>query len=228
MEAESGSDEPYRRCCFAGIGGLDLGLRAPSMSVRWQVEIDEFCRRVLAKHWPDVRRHDDINTAIDAGRPVDLIGGGVPCQPWSVAGKKKGQDDARDLWPAFWKLCLLLRPRFIVVEEVPGFAVPGGLGRALTDLARAGYSAEWFHLSAAEVGALTCENVSGRWPTLTATGRCEQERPPEGRVRRTLPWRRGTWPTLTATDGSGRTYTYDGGDVEAEAVGGAGWRGCRR
>ena len=140
--------------CFAGIGGLDLGLERAGMSVRWQVEIDEFCRRVLAKHWPDVRRHDDINTAPDADlEPVDLICGGVPCQPWSVAGKRKGNDDARDLWPAFWRLCLLLRPRYVVVEEVPGFAVDGGLGRALTDIARAGYAAEWFHLSAAEVGS---------------------------------------------------------------------------
>ena len=140
--------------CFAGIGGLDLGLERSGMRVAWQVERDPFCLKVLAKHWPDIRRHDDINSAVEAElAPVDLICGGVPCQPWSVAGKRKGQDDERDLWPAFWRLCLHIRPRFIVVEEVPGFAVAGGLGRAITDIARSGYSAEWFHLSAEDVGA---------------------------------------------------------------------------
>ncbi len=140
--------------CFAGIGGLDLGLERAGMRVAWQVERDPFCLKVLAKHWPDIRRHDDINTSVEAGlASVDLICGGVPCQPWSVAGKRKGQDDERDLWPAFWRLCLHLRPRFVLVEEVPGFAVQGGLGRALTDIARAGYDAEWLHLSAADVGA---------------------------------------------------------------------------
>lgn len=137
---------------FSGIGGLDLGLERAGMVCRWQCEIDPYATRVLEKHWPHVKRYSDVRTITDA-EPVGLICGGVPCQPWSVAGKRRGQDDERDLWPEFWRVCLLVRPRFVLVEEVPGFAVPGGLGRALTDLARAGFDAEWFHLSAADVGA---------------------------------------------------------------------------
>lgn len=137
---------------FSGIGGLDLGLERAGMVCRWQCEIDPYATKVLEKHWPHVKRYSDVRT-ITEPEPVDLICGGVPCQPWSVAGKRRGQDDARDLWPEFWRVCLLVQPRFILVEEVPGFAVAGGLGRALTDLACAGFDAEWFHLSAADVGA---------------------------------------------------------------------------
>ena len=139
---------------FAGIGGLDLGLERAGMVCEWQIENDAYASAVLAKHWPDVKRYGDVYKVNGSDiAPVDLICGGVPCQPWSVAGKRKGNDDERDLWPEFWRLCLQVRPRYVLVEEVPGFAVPGGLGRTLSDLARAGYSAEWFHLSAADVGA---------------------------------------------------------------------------
>lgn len=81
---------------FAGIGGIDLGLERAGMECAWQVEVDEYHREVLASHWPDVTRYEDVK---DCGRhnlyPVDLIAGGFPCQPVSIASKRKGQDDER-------------------------------------------------------------------------------------------------------------------------------------
>src|SRR4051794_35686151 len=107
---------------FAGIGGMDLGLERSGMTCSWQVEIDPFARKVLAKHWPDVRRHDDVRTfppePVDGWR-VDLIAGGFPCQDISVAGKGAGLDGARSgLWTEIVRTVRLLRPRFLVVENV--------------------------------------------------------------------------------------------------------------
>lgn len=142
---------------FAGIGGLDLGLERAGMTVVGQVEIDPFCQRVLAKHWPEVPRHDDVRTAVawwlDRARPaVDVVAGGFPCQPVSIAGKRGAQDDPRWLWPAFADVVRGVRPRFVVVENVVGLAT-AGLGDVLGDLAALGFDAEWSVLSACAVGA---------------------------------------------------------------------------
>jgi DNA (cytosine-5)-methyltransferase 1 len=138
---------------FAGIGGLDLGLERAGFEVRWQVENDPYCVRVLERHWPHVRRYGDIR-AVDwsAVDPVDLVCGGFPCQPVSVAGRRRGLDDPRWLWPEFARCVRVLRPRFVLVENVPGLLVRG-MGDVLGDLARCGYDAEWDSLPAAAVGA---------------------------------------------------------------------------
>ena len=142
---------------FSGIGGFDLGLERAGMEVRWQVERDEWCRNVLAKHWPDVKRYGDIHDLTgDELEPVDLICGGFPCQPVSVAGQQKGTDDDRWLWPEFKRLVGLLRPRYVLVENVPGLLTANGghaFGEVLGDLADLGYDCEWTVLSAADVGA---------------------------------------------------------------------------
>jgi DNA (cytosine-5)-methyltransferase 1 len=159
---------------FSGIGGLDLGLERAGMTCAWQVEIDEWCRAVLARHWPDVPRWDDAKTFLahsarngrgNTGTPsfggvgqtvessrVELICGGFPCQPVSQAGKRRGQDDERWLWPEFARIIRLLRPRFVLVENVPGLLVRG-MGDVLGDLAACGYDAEWDCIPAAAVGA---------------------------------------------------------------------------
>jgi DNA (cytosine-5)-methyltransferase 1 len=138
---------------FAGIGGLDLGLERAGWTCRWQVERDPFCVRVLEKHWPDVARYGDI-VALDPERleAVDLICGGFPCQPVSVAGKRLAQADARWLWPEFSRIVRALRPRLVLVENVPGL-LDGGIGDVLGDLATCGFDAEWECLSAAALGA---------------------------------------------------------------------------
>lgn len=107
---------------FSGIGGLDLGLERAGLECVAQVEKDDYCRRVLAKHWPHVLRHDDVKTfdrSIYDG-PVDLIAGGFPCQPHSVAGKQRGADDDRDLWPDYRRIVGLYKPRWVLAENVPG------------------------------------------------------------------------------------------------------------
>lgn len=144
---------------FAGIGGLELGLERAGMTVVGQVEIDDYCRRVLAKHWPDVPRHDDVRTAADwwlsTERPtVDVICGGFPCQPFSPAGHRRGVGDERWGWPWMESVVRLVRPRYVVVENVPAFLDhPVGFGWMLADLAALGFDAEWSVLSACAMGA---------------------------------------------------------------------------
>jgi DNA (cytosine-5)-methyltransferase 1 len=125
------------------------------MTVVGQVEIDPWCRKVLAKHWPEVPRHDDVRTAVEwwaDRRAPDLVAGGFPCQPVSQAGKKLAQADERWLWPAFADVVRELRPRYVLVENVPGL-LGRGMGDVLGDLAARGYDAEWDCVPAAAVGA---------------------------------------------------------------------------
>lgn len=106
---------------FAGIGGFDLGFERAGMRCVWQVEIDPYCRRVLAKHWPDVPRWDDVKTFTGDGfeRP-DVICGGFPCQPFSSAsrGRRRGAADDRYLWPEMRRIVDAIRPAWVVVENV--------------------------------------------------------------------------------------------------------------
>lgn len=140
---------------FAGIGGLDLGLERAGWACRWQSEIDPYCFDVLARQWPDVARYGDM-TEVDwaAVEPVDLICGGFPCQPFSTMGLQKGTDDTRWLWPHFAECVRLVRPRFVLVENVPALKSNAvAFGRVLGDLHELGFDAEWGLVSACSVGA---------------------------------------------------------------------------
>jgi DNA (cytosine-5)-methyltransferase 1 len=144
---------------FAGIGGFDLGLERAGMECRWQVEIDDYASRVLAKHWPHVHRWGDVRT-FPVGDPsdwrVDLICAGVPCQPVSHAGKQKGADDERWMWGEALRVVADLSPRFFVAENPVGILNHDG-GRTFRGLLRAlasvGYVCEWHVIAAADVGA---------------------------------------------------------------------------
>src|SRR5215510_9060927 len=116
---------------FAGIGGIDLGLERAGMECRWQVEIDPFCRQILAKHWPEVKRYDDIRKlAASDLEPVDLMAGGFPCQDLSQAGKRAGIEGTRSgLWFEFARLVRGLRPRYVLIENVPGLLVYDAMRR---------------------------------------------------------------------------------------------------
>ena len=144
---------------FAGIGGFDLGLERAGMECRWQVEIDDYAGRVLAKHWPHVTRWGDIRTfphGQSSDWHVDLICAGVPCQPVSIAGKQKGADDERWMWGEALRVVADLRPRFFVAENPVGI-LSHDAGRTFRGLLRAiasvGYLCEWHVISAADVGA---------------------------------------------------------------------------
>jgi DNA (cytosine-5)-methyltransferase 1 len=141
---------------FSGVGGMDLGLERAGLRCVFQVEIDPFCRRVLAKHWPDVRRHDDVRT-FPPGNPddwrCDLIAGGFPCQDISNAGRRAGIGGVRSgLWFEFARVVRLVRPRCALVENVAAL-LERGVGRVLGDLAACGYDTKWDCLPAVAFGA---------------------------------------------------------------------------
>ena len=137
---------------FAGIGGFDLGLERAGMTCAWQVEIDDFCQKVLAKHWPDVPKYRDIREVGDNLEPVDLICGGFPCQPWSEAGNKKGKSDDRDLWYQLCRVVKEIQPRWVIGENVRRFAKVA-LDNACSDLEGLGYTVRPFLIPACAVGA---------------------------------------------------------------------------
>lgn len=147
---------------FSGIGGFDLGFERAGMRVSWQVELDPYCRAVLARHFPDAARFEDVReVGARELAPVDLVCGGFPCQDLSSAGRGAGIDGARSgLWSEFARIVRELRPRYVVVENVPALLTGKGkrwergpIGRVLGDLAEARYDAEWACLSAGEFGA---------------------------------------------------------------------------
>jgi DNA (cytosine-5)-methyltransferase 1 len=144
---------------FSGIGGFSLGLeRTGGFETAAFCEIEPFCRRVLAKHWPEVPCYDDVRTltgerlAAD-GIAVDVICGGFPCQDISEAGLRKGLQGARSgLWREYARLIGELRPQFVIVENVSEL-LRNGMGEVLGDLAEIRYDAEWHSIPALAIGA---------------------------------------------------------------------------
>ena len=160
---------------FAGIGGFDLGFQRAGFEIKWQVEIDPFCRKVLAKHFPEAERFEDVrNVGSRNLSPVDVICGGWPCQDISVAGKGAGLDGQRSgLFFEVPRIVGELRPKYLVLENV-GALLKRGLDRVLGALAEIRYDAEWGCIRASSVGLPhrrervfivaypQCEGLSGR------------------------------------------------------------------
>jgi DNA (cytosine-5)-methyltransferase 1 len=162
VSAHSGDDRGRKLkvlSLFAGIGGFDLGLeRTGGFETVAFCEINEFCRRVLAKHWPDVPCYEDVQ-ALTADRlhadgiAIDVICGGFPCQDLSTSGSKLGLAGARSgLWFEYLRLVRELRPKFIIVENSPEL-LDRWMGDILGALASLGYDAEWHCIPASAVGA---------------------------------------------------------------------------
>jgi DNA (cytosine-5)-methyltransferase 1 len=142
---------------FSGIGGFPLGfewagLSEPSMFC----EIDPWCRQVLRKHWPTVPITNDVKElANDPEKLVpdcDILTGGYPCQPFSVAGKQKAHEDDRHLWPYLYQIITRKRPTYAVLENVYGH-IGLGLDTVLLDLEAEGYSTRTFVVPACSVNA---------------------------------------------------------------------------
>ncbi|NWN81080.1 DNA cytosine methyltransferase [Bacillus sp. (in: firmicutes)] len=147
---------------FAGIGGIALAAEWAGIETVAFCEREPFCQKVLQKNFPGVPIFDDVCTlnrqlleekgVIEPGGTVDIISGGFPCQPYSIAGKRKGKEDDRDLWPEMFRIIKELRPTWVVGENVANFANME-LDRTLFDLESAGYKGQSFIIPACAVDA---------------------------------------------------------------------------
>ena len=144
---------------FSGIGGLDLAAEMAGIETVGQCEWADYQTKVLEKHWPDVPRWRDIRTLTKESfyertglRTVDVISGGFPCQPFSVAGRHTGKGDDRYLWPEMLRIIPELRPTWVLGENVPGI-VNLALDTVLSELEDTGYSCQTFIIPACGVDA---------------------------------------------------------------------------
>ena len=134
---------------FSGIGGFSLGLESTGFYKTIAFcEQDEFCQTILKKHWPDVPIFSDIKDLDYQKLPdFDVLTGGVPCQPFSIAGKKKGTEDDRHLWPSMLEIITRKRPSVVIIENVTGI-ISIFLDQLLLDLENENYTARSFVLPA--------------------------------------------------------------------------------
>ena len=141
---------------FSGIGGFDLAAQWMGWENVFQVEWDEYCQKVLAKNFPNVKRYGDIKEFKGERHSVDILTGGFPCQPFSHAGKRKGESDDRYLWPEYLRIIREIQPSYVVGENVAGLvSMEDGktLDGILSDLEGEGYETEQFIIPASAVQA---------------------------------------------------------------------------
>ena len=140
---------------FSGIGGFSLAARWLNLETIAQVEIDEYCQEKLIKNFPNVPKYRDIADF----EPVacDVLTAGLPCQPFSLAGKQLGTADPRYLWHETLRVIVEAKPKLVILENVRGLLTndKGNTFRGiLQDLAVNGYDAEWYIIPATAVGAI--------------------------------------------------------------------------
>ena len=168
---------------FSGIGGFSLGLEWAGMSTVAFCERDPYCTTILNKHWPDTPVHNDVRNldGKDYADSIDLVAGGFPCQPFSVAGNRRGSDDDRHLWPEMLRIIQEAKPRWVIGENVFGL-INMALDDVQADLEREHYEVRKFVLPAVAVDAHHRRDrvfiVAYRDPTLAHShgeGQLQQE-----------------------------------------------------
>ena len=154
---------------FSGIGGFALAAQWAGIETVAFCEIDKFCHKVLNKNFPGIPIHDDIKTLNGADYAgIDIITGGYPCQPFSTAGKRKGEDDPRHLWPEMFRIIKQARPTWVVCENVAGH-ITKGLDDVCDDLEGEGYKTQSLVIPACAVEA---PNIRSRvWVVAHLHGR---------------------------------------------------------
>ena len=146
---------------FSGIGGFSYGLDKVGFKTVAFCEMDEYCKLVLQKHWKGVKIYNDVKELkgeeiIKEHGTIDIVVGGFPCQPFSIAGARKGTDDNRHLWPEMFRIIKELKPRWVIGENVRGIvSIQNGMvfENVCTDLEGEGYEVRAFNIPAAGVGA---------------------------------------------------------------------------
>jgi DNA (cytosine-5)-methyltransferase 1 len=148
---------------FSGLGGFSLGLeRTGKFKTVAFCEIDKYCTLLLQKHWKGVKIYEDVRKInkeqfdTDGIEYPDIITGGFPCQPFSVAGKQKGTGDDRHLWPEMFRIIKTFKSKFVIGENVKGLInIQDGVvfETVCTDLESEGYEVQAFNIPAAGVGA---------------------------------------------------------------------------
>jgi DNA (cytosine-5)-methyltransferase 1 len=167
---------------FSGIGGFDLAAEWAGWTNVFNCEIDLFCRKVLKYYWPEVKSFRNIIKADfkQYEGKIDIISGGFPCQPFSIAGKRKGTEDYRNLWPEMFKAIQLFKSTWVVGENVFGIANwDGGLvfEQVQLDLEAEGYEVQTFVLPACAVDA---PHRRDRVWFVAYSGGCRQQRRNKG------------------------------------------------
>lgn len=189
---------------FSGIGGLDLAAEWAGFETVGQCEFADYPHAVLMKHWPDVPKWRDIRTLTGESfyertglHTVDIISGGFPCQPFSVAGKQRGKKDERYLWPEMLRVIKEIKPRWVAGENVPGI-INIAADNVCADLERAGYETWIFNFEAAAVGA------PHRRDRIAFVAHAN-EQGSQGRDSRGVQKRSGKW--FAGTSGASVAYT---------------------
>ena len=201
---------------FAGVGGGLLGSHLLGFTPICAVEIEPYCREVLLRRqrdgvlpmfpiWDDIRTFDGTQWR----GVVDIVTAGFPCQPFSVAGKQRREGDERNMWPDTIRVIREVRPRFALLENVPGLVRCDYFGQILADLAAAGFDAEWDVISAGELGAP--HRRERLWIVCHANGQGQPVKPIDAEES-------GVSGDLSDPYGiAGRVQPKSGGELQAEA-----------
>ena len=173
---------------FSGIGGFSLGLEeAGLVETIAFCDYEPYCQKILKKHWPKVPIYNNIKELNyetlkqDGIKDIDIITGGYPCQPFSVAGKQRAEKDPRHLWPEMFRLIKECRPTWVIGENVSGH-IKLGLDTVISDLESEGYSTRTFNIPASGVGAL--HQRQRIWIISTTTDpNCKDVHKQQGNIR---------------------------------------------